>query len=124
MGARGNDTALTHGAYSPRVVQPLAKRQARRLLRQRGVRAVDLSPIGRALLHNWSRAAATLQLLDDYAAEHGWLDDEGEPRAFARLYVAMLTAERLALRAMEDHLRAPEQPSMVVEMQRWASERR
>lgn len=43
--------------------------------------------------------------MDVYAEENGWLDDDGSPRGFARLYVSMLNAERLALRALQDHLR-------------------
>jgi len=57
------------------------------------------------MLTNWSRAAAALSLMDDYAAREGWLDEAGQPRGFARLYVSMLNAERLALRALETHLR-------------------
>jgi hypothetical protein len=57
-------------------------------------------------LHNWSRAAAGLALLDAHAAEHGLLDKDGEPRGFTRLYVQLLNAERSALRAMESHLHA------------------
>jgi hypothetical protein len=102
----GNRNALRHGATSEAVVVPLAQKHARRLLRQRGVRAADLSAIGRALLANWSRAAAALHLLDAHAAREGWLDEDGEPRGFTKLYVSMLNSERLALRAMEAHLRA------------------
>jgi hypothetical protein len=94
----------SHGAQSQRIVQPLAQRHARRLLRQRGVRAADLSAIGRALLHNWSRAAAALSLMDEYAEREGWLGSDGAPQPFAKFYVSMLNAERHALRAMEDHL--------------------
>jgi hypothetical protein len=43
--------------------------------------------------------------MDEFAAREGWLDGDGNPRGFARLYVSMLTAERLALRALQDHLR-------------------
>jgi hypothetical protein len=110
--------AVQHGARSARVVRPLAQRHARRLLRQRGVGASDLSAIGRGLLHNWSRAAAALELLDAYAAEHGLLDDKGEPRGFTKLYMAMLNAERHALVAMAQHLDThSREPSLVVQMQ-------
>ncbi|MFL5961015.1 MAG: hypothetical protein ACJ75G_12220 [Gaiellaceae bacterium] len=74
-------------------------------MRQIGLRAADLDSVGRALLTNWSRAAAALSLMDEYAARRGWLDDEGQPRGFARLYVSMLNSERLALRAFSEHLR-------------------
>ena len=44
--------------------------------------------------------------MDTFAAEHGWLDEQGEPRGFAKLYVSMLNAERLAIGKLEAHLRA------------------
>src|SRR5579864_2095652 len=104
MGARkGNVLALRHGARSERVLQPAAQRHARRLLRQRGLRASDLSAPGQALLRNWARAAAALELLDAHAEREGWLDEKGEPRGFTKLYVSMLNSERLAIRAMEEH---------------------
>ncbi|MEP6977620.1 MAG: hypothetical protein ABI948_06165 [Thermoleophilia bacterium] len=66
---------------------------------------------------NWSRAAAALALMDEYAAEHGWLDGKGNPRGFARLYVSMLNAERLALARLDEHFRARGDASMVVTLQ-------
>ena len=102
----GNALALKHGATSERQIVPVAARQKRRLLRQIGLRQSDLDGIGRGLLANWARAAAALALMDAFASEHGWLDAKGEPRGFARLYVSMLNAERLALAKLEDHVRA------------------
>jgi hypothetical protein len=119
-GAPGNLAALRHGARSARVVQPLAARHARRLLRQRGIGASDLSPVGRALLHNWSRAAAGLALLDAHAAEHGLLDKDGEPRGFTRLYVQLLNAERMALAALAQHLHERNQGDDIVTLMRRA----
>ncbi len=43
--------------------------------------------------------------MDAYAAEHGWLTPSGQPRGFAKFYVSLLNSERLALRALEGHLR-------------------
>jgi hypothetical protein len=106
--------AVRHGARSERVIRPLAQRHARRLLRQRGLGASDLSPVGRALLHNWSRAAAGLELLDAHAAEHGLLDPKtGEPLGYTRLYMQFLNAERHALVAMQNHLHARETHSQL-----------
>ena len=102
----GNAVALRHGARSERQIARRATVEKRRLLRQIGIRQSDLESVGQALLLNWSRAAAALTLMDDYAAHQGWLDENGEPRGFARLYVSMLNAERLALRALGEHLRA------------------
>jgi hypothetical protein len=44
--------------------------------------------------------------MDSYAAEHGWLKPDGKLRGFARLYVSMLNAERLALAYLRHHVRA------------------
>ena len=101
----GNTNSLVHGANSDRRVTKLATIQKRRLLRQIGLRQDDLESLGRALLSNWARAAAALSLMDDYAESNGWLSEDGEPRGFAKLYVSMLNAERLALRDLERHIR-------------------
>lgn len=102
---RGN-AALKHGGSSERQIVPRTTVEKRRLLRQIGMRQQDMESLGRALLQNWARAAAALGLMDDYAAQHGWLDGDGNPHGFARLYVSLLNAERLALRALSDHLRS------------------
>jgi hypothetical protein len=95
-----------HGARSARVVAPLAQKHARRLLRSRGVAASDLSAIGRALLANWSRCAAMLQLLDAHAEQVGLLDGEGVPHPYTNLYLRLVESERRALSAMAQHLNA------------------
>jgi hypothetical protein len=100
----GNLLGLRHGARSARVVAPLAQKHARRLLRQRGIGASDLSAIGRGLLANWSRCAAMLQLLDAHAEEVGLLDDSGTPHAYTNLYLRLVESERRALSAMAQHL--------------------
>ena len=102
----GNEAAVRHGATSERQIARRAVVEKRRLLRQIGLRQGDLESVGRALLVNWSRAAAALHLMDDYAQREGWLDADGNPRGFARLYVSVLNSERLALKALGDHLRA------------------
>jgi hypothetical protein len=107
---------LVHGARSERQIVHRATVEKRRLLRQIGLRQADLESVGRALLQNWARAAAALTLMDEYAAHVGWLDDEGEPRGFTRLYVSMLNAERLALGKLGDHIRAdPRDPFAALE---------
>ena len=102
----GNELALVHGAYSERRVTKRSTMEKRRLLRQLGMRHEDLESVGRALLQNWARAAAALALMDDYAETHGWLTEDGDARGFAKLYVSMLNAERLALRDLERHIAA------------------
>jgi|SRR5581483_9969989 len=103
---RANGAALKHGGSSDVQIVRRSTVERRRLLRQIGLRQDDLESVGRALLVNWSRAAAALHLMDEYAERKGWLDEDGSPRGFARLYVSMLNAERLALKALGDHLRA------------------
>src|SRR5262249_44744722 len=56
--------ALRHGARSERQIVRRATVEKRRLLRQIGLRQNDLVSVGQALLLNWSRAAAALQLMD------------------------------------------------------------
>jgi len=105
MGAKpGNVLALKHGATSERQIRPRATREKRALLRRNGLRLRDIDALGRALLQNWSRAAAALALMDEHAAEHGWVDEDGNVPAFGKLYVSMLNSERLALRALQEHL--------------------
>src|SRR5579884_255211 len=101
----GNVLALRHGATSDRQIGRRATVERRRILRQIGLRQADLTTTGRALLVNWSRAAAALALMDEYAEREGWFHEDGNPRGFARLYVSMLNSERLALRAFSEHLR-------------------
>jgi hypothetical protein len=105
MSADKPPAGTTHGATSSVQIARRAGVERRRILRQIGLRQSDLSSVGRALLLNWSRAAAALSQLDAYAAEHGWLKPDGEPRGFAKLYVAVLNSERLALRSLEEHIR-------------------
>jgi hypothetical protein len=101
----GNEVALRHGARSERQIGPRATREKRRILRQIGLRLSELDGVGEALVHNWARASAALALMDEFAAEKGWLTPSGQPKGFARLYVSMLNSERLALKAMQEHIR-------------------
>jgi hypothetical protein len=66
----------------------------------------------------WARSMAKVSLYDDYADEHGWLDEDGNERGFVRTYFAALNSCRLALAKLEDHLRSRgAEPSMVVALQ-------
>jgi hypothetical protein len=95
-----------HGAYSERQIRPRASRQKRRILRQIGLRAGDLDSVGRAYLDQWARAQAKVELLDEWFAEHGFLDDKGEPVGGAKVYFVALNAARLNLARFEEHLRS------------------
>lgn len=98
--------ALKHGASSELQLKRVGTIQKRRLLRQVGLRQSDLSGIGYALLDNWARAQSKVELLDSYAAEHGFLDEDGAPREFVRVYFTALNSARLALTKLEEYLRA------------------
>lgn len=97
-----------HGARS----EPTVKRQAttirRRILRQIGLSAADLSGLGMARLDTYARAQAKVELMDAWQAAHGpgWLDATGKGPGYQDKYFAALNASRLALDKLEDYLRA------------------
>jgi hypothetical protein len=99
-----SEAATTHGARAPGEIRRVARVQKRRLLRQAGLRAADLDGLGMAFLDNWSRAQAKVELYDRWAAEHGWIDDEGNEPGFVRTYFAALNSARLALGKLGEHL--------------------
>ena len=102
----GNEAAVRHGANSPAQIVQVARGQKRRLLRQTGLRAADLDGIGLALLDNWARAQAKVELLDRWLAEHGILVEEGgEPTPPMRIYFTALNCARLAATRLAEHLR-------------------
>ncbi len=103
--AEGNEAAVTHGAYSARIA-PAARAQKRRFLARNGLRTSDLDGIGLALLDNWARAQAKVELLDAHFAEVGLLDGRGKPRAATAFYVSLLNSARLAVVRLSEHLRA------------------
>ncbi|MDQ3859029.1 MAG: hypothetical protein M3327_11385 [Actinomycetota bacterium] len=104
----GNQVAVTHGVHSERQIVPRAASQKRRFLRQIGLRQADLDGIGVALLDNWARAQAKVEILDRYFAEHGLLDGRGKPRAAAAIYFTALNSARLSATRLAEHLRAAE----------------
>lgn len=108
---RGNTASLTHGATSERKIRPLARTHCRRVLRQIGLRATDLDPIGKAYLEHYCRLTAKVILIDPYVDEHGLLDEEGTPLSCMRLYVQLSNSAVAALGKLERHLAAREEPS-------------
>jgi hypothetical protein len=110
---------LRHGARSSGEIRRVARVQKRRLLRQAGLRASDLDGLGLAYLDTWSRAAAKVELLDKWAAEHGFLDEDGNLPPWHTFYLAALNSCRLTLAKFEDHLRQRDvgKPSMVAILQ-------
>lgn len=116
----GNEWALKHGATSENQIRPLARNHRRRLLRQIGLRAGDLDPVGRAHLEHYCRLAAKIVLLDRYFDEQGFLDPEGRPQPSAELYVRLHRAALSALGKLEAHLetRTPTLEEQLAELRR------
>lgn len=115
---RDNLVALRHGVHSEAQIRPVARAQKRRLLRQVGLRAGDLDGIGMALLDNWARAQAKVELLDQWLAEHGILEADGEPKPPMKIYFTALNCARLAATRLAEHLRdRVGEPSMVTILQ-------
>ena len=77
----------------------------RRLLRQTGLRVSDLDGLGLAYLDAWARAQAKVELLDRWADEHGFLDEDGNLPPWHTFYLAAVNSARLSLAKLEDHLR-------------------
>jgi hypothetical protein len=104
----GNLNAARHGAQSATRIRPAARTQKRRLLRQIGLASSDLDGIGKALLDNWARAQAKVDLMDRYFTEHGFLDADGEPVGATKVYFVAVNSARLALSRLREHLNAQE----------------
>ena len=100
----GNEAALRHGATSERRIRPLARNQKRRLMRQIGLRASELDPVGKAYLEHYARLTAKVVLIDAYIEEVGLLDERGEPRPCLALYLSLHRAALGALGKLEQHL--------------------
>jgi hypothetical protein len=118
----GNTAALKHGATSESRIRPLARNHRRRLLRQIGLRAGDLDPVGRALLEHYARLTAKVVLIDAYVDDAGLLDEGGQPRPCMTLYVQLHRAALSALARLEAHLgtRAPSLGDQLAELRRSA----
>lgn len=88
----GNTVAVSHGAGSPRIVEPLASE-----LVTTTVEAAPFldQPSFHPALKAWARAEARCALLAAYLDEHGLLDEQGQPRPATKLMTQM---ENLALK--------------------------
>jgi len=99
---------VRHGVQSESRIRPVARSQKRRLLRQIGLSSSDLDGVGRALLDNWARAQAKVELCDRHFEIRGFLDAAGEPVAATKVYFVAVNSARLALVRLREHLRAQE----------------
>src|SRR4051812_6985953 len=80
----GNTVAVSHGAYSPRVVEP----RARQLLDELAtVAPAWLELVDTAALTAWARTEARCEVLREWCDEHGLLDAEGKPTGAADLLI-------------------------------------
>jgi hypothetical protein len=96
--------ALRHGGRS----QVLARRRSgyvkQSILQPLGLRYADLSQIAKRYLDLYSRVAAKIEMYDAHAAEHGFIDAEGNaPPWIAQYYAAINSAARL-LAKLDAHL--------------------
>ena len=96
---------ITHGARSEPTLKRRAMNKKRTLLRQLGLRQEQLDGIGRALLADWSRSAAIVELYFEFGSERGWLDDDGNPPGFSATYWAATNSSRLTLVKLAEHLK-------------------
>lgn len=104
--AQRQEAPVKHGARSPGEIRRVARVQKRRLLRQAGLRASELDGLGLAYLDTWARAAAKVEMLDKWAAEHGFVDEDGNLPPWHSFYLAALNSARLSLGRFEEHLKA------------------
>jgi hypothetical protein len=101
---KDNTAAMRHGATSERRIGPLARNHKRRVLRQIGLRASEIDPIGKAYLEHYTRLTAKVVLIDRYLDEVGVLDEHGSPRPCMNLYTRLHGAAVQALARLERHL--------------------
>jgi hypothetical protein len=101
----GNTFAVKSGVTSERQIRPVARNHRRRVLRQIGLRASEVDPVGRAHLELLCRATSKIELLDRYVDEHGLVRPDGTLQPCMRIYPTLLNTARASLKALERHLR-------------------
>ena len=102
--ARGNQNAAVHGLHSEARIRPLARAHRRRVLRQFGLRASELSPIGKAYVDQVVRLKAKIDLIDAYIGEHGLIRPDGSLQPALALYGTLENSLRLGITRLENHL--------------------
>jgi hypothetical protein len=94
---KGNEVGLRHGAFSPRKIEPRAAEYVDAVLEVATVDGSTVSyladPTYQPALIAWSRAEAQQDLLEEFLAEGGPIDEDGKVRPAADLL------ERVARRA-------------------------
>lgn len=103
----GNVNAVSHGARSDRAVTRRAGYEKQRLTQRLGIRQSELAPPLRYRFDEWAKAQALVWLYDQWIAEHGALDAEGQPPAFSATHqAARNSASRLFAKVEADLLEA------------------
>jgi len=97
--------AFRHGARSETEIVRVARAQKRRFLARNGLRARDLDGLAAALLDNWARAQSKVELLDQFFASRGFLDEDGVPQPAVAVYFTALNSARVALSRLSEVLR-------------------
>jgi len=73
---KGHTQNLTHGAYTPRIVDPLAREFLDAMLGHDQIAYLE-DPTYRFALWAWARAEVRVQLLEEWIQEHGRFDENG-----------------------------------------------
>lgn len=95
----GNGLALRHGAYSPRVVDPIAEQLVDAMLAEPDTAYLS-APSYRPALWAWAQKEARVQVLTEHAARLG-VDGLGEDGRADATYTHLDKAERAAERARQ-----------------------
>ena len=74
------------------------------VLQPLGIRQADLDPVARRLLDLYARVLVKVELYDLWAAEHGWLDEEGNGPPFQPAYFAAVNSASRLLTRLEAQL--------------------
>lgn len=100
----GNTLPMRHGAYMPRVVDPLAREMLESILGQEQIHYLE-DPTYSHALWAWGRAEARVQVLQEWIDKHGLLDSHGRPTpAAGELARAETAAEKARQRLGLDPL--------------------
>jgi hypothetical protein len=105
----------SHGAYTPARVERVARTQRRRFLARSGLTVGELTGVELAFLDSWARNQSKIELADAWLAEHGLMDEDGNPRPILSVYSTWINGARCAMRELAAELKrhGRREPSMV-----------
>jgi hypothetical protein len=99
-----SEAPRAHGGRSQVAIRRRAGYLKQSILQPLGIRHAELDQIARRYLDLYVRVLAKIELYDEWAAEHGYLDEEGRPPAFVRDYFAAVNSAGRLLSKLEAHL--------------------